>query len=321
MKTNIIGVDIGGTNIKIGIFDINKVELIEKVEFKTPKVNQSQSIFSSIKFEIDRILKSRGIKVEDIAGIGVAVPCPVKNGYVFSCPNLDWSNKDIVRELQNIFPSHIRIAVSNDASLAAVGENESLDTPFKNAVLFTLGTGVGGGVIIDGNIHEGSMGYGGEIGHIKVYEESDLHCGCGSTGCLEQICGTKGILDYARKLSEQETTILDLNRLSVKSIFDAAKDGDHLALQVVDRVAKYIAISASILAMIVDPEVFIIGGGVSKAGSFLTEKIERFYKSEARFSSGNVPFILAKTGNDAGIIGAAHLVKKYINLNEDNDDQ
>ena len=151
----------------------------------------------------------------------------------------------------------------------------------KNAVLITLGTGVGGGIIIDGNIHEGSMGYGGEIGHLRVYEENELTCGCGSKGCLEQICGTKGILDYTRQLSEKNETTIDLNRLSVKTVFDAAKDGDKIANKVIDRVAKYLAISASSLAMIIDPEVFIIGGGVSKAGSFLIDKIEKYYKSEA----------------------------------------
>lgn len=312
MKKYIIGVDIGGTNIKLGIFDSESVSLIEKVEIKTPKRDQSHSIFLSIKSEIDELIRVYKCEYEDILGIGVAVPCPVKNGYVFSCPNLDWTNLDIIKELSNLFPSSVKIAVSNDASLAAVGENESLEIPYKNAVLITLGTGVGGGIIIDGNIHEGSMGFGGEIGHMRVYEEDNLTCGCGSKGCLEQICGTQGILQYTKKLAEKNKTIIDLNRLSVKAVFEAAKEGDLIANKVIDRVAKYLAISASLLAMIVDPEVFIIGGGVSNAGSFLIDKIEKHFKNEARFSSGRIPFILAKTGNDAGIIGAANLVKKRI---------
>ncbi|MFA6692670.1 MAG: ROK family protein [Acholeplasmataceae bacterium] len=312
MEKYIIGVDIGGTNIKMGIFTFDCVELIDKVEFKTPKRDQDQSILINIKSEVDLLLKKHRLKYENLIGVGVAIPCPVKNGFVFSCPNLDWQNKDIVNGMQNLFPPHVKIFVSNDASLAAYGENASLDAPYKNAVLITLGTGVGGGIIIDGNIHEGSMGYGGEIGHLRVYEENELTCGCGSKGCLEQICGTKGILDYTRQLSEKNETTIDLNRLSVKTVFDAAKDGDKIANKVIDRVAKYLAISASSLAMIIDPEVFIIGGGVSKAGSFLIDKIEKYYKSEARFSSGSIPFILAKTGNDAGIIGAAYLVNNKI---------
>ena len=319
MKKYIAGVDIGGTNIKIGIFDSEKIELIDKVEFKTPKRDQNQSIFIHVKKEIESIIKSQKIKMEDLIGIGVAVPCPIKNGYVFACPNLDWSNIDIVKELHKIFPSDVKVAVSNDASLAALGENESLEIPYKNAVLITLGTGVGGGVVIDGNIHEGSMGYGGEIGHMRVYEEKELTCGCGSRGCLEQICGTHGILEYTKQLAKKNKTTIDLNKLSVKAVFDAAKDGDNVANQVIDRVAKYLAISSSILAMIVDPEIFIIGGGVSKAGSFLIDKIEKYYKTEARFSSGNIPFILANTGNDAGIRGAAHLVKNTIKRNEKTD--
>ncbi|MBN2267998.1 MAG: ROK family protein [Acholeplasmataceae bacterium] len=319
MKQYILGVDIGGTNIKIGIFDSESIELIDKIEFKTPKRDQDQSIFLNLKSEIDQLIKNHKLVYEDVIGLGVAVPCPVKNGYVFSCPNLVWTNMDIVKELQKSFPSNIKISVSNDASLAALGENESLDMPYKNAVLITLGTGVGGGVIINGNIHEGSMGYGGEIGHIRVFDENEITCGCGSKGCLEQICGTHGILEYTQKLAKNSKTSIDMNRLSVKSVFDAAKDGDNLANKVIDRVAKYLAISASILAMIVDPEVFIIGGGVSRAGSFLIDKIEKHYKSEARFSSGHIPFMLAKTGNDAGIIGAAYLVSQQIKKSEKTD--
>jgi glucokinase len=144
---------------------------------------------------------------------------------------------------------------------------------------------------------------------MKVYDGETNLCGCGSNGCLEQICGTAGILNYAKELSLTEKSIIDFKTLSVKSVFDAAKIGDALGLQVVNRVAEYMAISASILAVVLDPEVFIIGGGISRAGQFFIDLITKHYKKHARFSSYKTPFILAATGNNAGIIGAAYLIK------------
>lgn len=311
MALFIVGVDVGGTNIKIGLFQKDSMQLIEKFEYKTPQVNQEHSILETIYSEITGLLARNFLSMTNLYGVGLAVPCPVKDGYVATCPNLSWKNIDLINKMEVLFPEHVKFAVSNDASIAALGENESLEIPYQNAVLFTMGTGIGGGVIIDGKIYEGSHGFGGEIGHMHVYNEDNLTCGCGSKGCLEQICGTKGILDYVRHLAQSEHTIIDLNRLSVKAVFDAAKKGDGVGIKTVERVAHHIAISASIIAMIVDPEVFIIGGGISKAGNYLIDLIEKHYKSVARFSTGKIPFILAKTGNDAGIIGAAHFIEKF----------
>lgn len=309
MKKYVYGVDVGGTNLKFGLFDINSMQLIDQVEVETPKSNHETSIFQSIFDTFNLINQKNKITIDEVKGVGLAVPCPVKNGYVNKCPNLSWRELNIVNAMKKLFPTEIDIVVSNDANMAAYGENMILEKPYMNAVFYTLGTGVGGGIIIDGNLLEGGTGLGGEIGHMHMFDNSNVECGCGSKGCLEQICGTSGILNYTIELSNTNYTTLDTNRLTVKSVFDAAKAGDEVALKVVYRVADYIAKSASILSVVLDPEVFIIGGGISKAGDFLIQLIVNQYKKYARFTTANIPFILAKTGNNAGIIGAAYLTK------------
>ena len=312
MKEYVYGIDIGGTNIKLGLFLLPDMQLLAVKETETPKHHQEISIFERIESSIKDMNSENKIEFLQVRGVGAAVPCPVKNGHVDKCPNLNWNQLDIILAFNKILPEHVRVAVSNDATLAAYGENQVLDKPFKNAVFYTLGTGVGGGVIINGEILEGASGLAGEIGHMRVYEGETETCGCGSQGCLEQICGTAGILNYAKKLSLTLKSSINIHNISVKAVFDAAKTGDAVGLQVINRVAEYIAISASIIAVILDPDVFIIGGGVSKAGDFLIDLIVHHYKKHARFSSYNIPFILASTGNNAGIIGAAYLIRKQI---------
>jgi glucokinase len=310
MKQYIYGVDIGGTNIKLGLFTEDTLTLIESREIKTPTEHQEVAIFSQIAQEIKQMNQKHQLNFDDLLGIGLAVPCPVKNGFVHKCPNLNWQTMDITKNMSLFLPDNVMVKVSNDATLAALGENNSLERPFLNAILYTLGTGVGGGVIVDGKILEGGTGLGGEIGHIPVPFETDELCGCGSKGCLEQVCGTKAIFKKTRLLAQSLPTSISLDHLTVKAIFDAAKENDPVGLEVVHGVAKAIAYSASILAVVLDPEVFILGGGVSKAGQFLIDLIEQYYQPLARFHTGSVPFILAKTGNNAGMIGAAHYLKK-----------
>lgn len=298
------GIDVGGTNIKVGLFKISEFSLVEKREVSTPKENHMFSVFNETKKVMSDILENQNLSFDDIHGVGFAVPCPVKNGFVVKCPNLNWANLDIIDSMKNILPAHIKVVVSNDANIAAYGENFSLKEPLKNAIFYTLGTGVGGGIIVDGQIVEGRTGAGGEIGHMPIFEGTEI-CGCGRTGCLEQVCGTKAILGYARELSKNYESSIDFSHLTVKAVFDAAKQQDQIGLMVLDQVAKYIALSASILAVSLDPDIFIIGGGIAKAGNILIERIEQHYKHYARFGTIDVPFVLAKTGNDAGIIGAA----------------
>jgi len=298
------GIDVGGTNIKVGLFEVLTFDMIDKRETSTPKDNHRESIFSDVKKIMDDMMVDNGLSYDQIQGVGFAVPCPVKDGFVKQCANLDWSNLDVIEAMKQRLPKHVHIVVSNDANIAAFGENHMLETPLRNAIFYTLGTGVGGGIIINGEIVEGRTGSGGEIGHMPIFE-TDVVCGCGKTGCLEQVCGTKAILGYARELSLTHKTSIDFSDFTVKSVFDAAKRNDEVGLMVLDRVAKYMALSASMLAISLDPEIFIIGGGIAKAGQILIDYIVKHYKTYARFGTIDVPFVLAKTGNDAGIIGAA----------------
>ncbi|MBE0700055.1 MAG: ROK family protein, partial [Acholeplasmataceae bacterium] len=247
-----------------------------------------------------------------VIGLGLAVPCPVKNGFVSQCANLSWENIHVINQMKKALPEHVNVVVSNDANSAAYGENMILEKPYQNAIFYTLGTGVGGGIILNGNIYEGTTGMAGEIGHMKIFGGlEDQPCGCGAQGCLEQVCGNQGIVRFAKQmLTNHESLLNDGRELSVKHIFEAAQLGDSVATSIVNRVAEHIAVSASVLAVVLDPEAFIIGGGIAKAGRFLIDKIEYYYKQNARFSTGKIPFVLAKTQNEAGIYGAAQLAKK-----------
>ncbi|MCD4826783.1 MAG: ROK family protein [Acholeplasmataceae bacterium] len=312
MSKYVYGIDVGGTSIKIGLFDMKSMEMINDFEVETPKYNHKETIFETIYQSITNNNMELNISLDDVLGIGIDVPCPVKKGFVIKCVNLDLNDTDLISSMKKYLPNHIELVAANDATIAAFGENASLNKPYDNAVLITLGTGVGGGVILDGVIVEGATGLGGEIGHIKVYDEEEKICGCGSKGCLEQICGTAGILNYTKTLLLDNISILNKDHLSVKAIFDAAKLGDDVALKTVHRVAKYIGIAASMLSIINEPDVFIIGGGVSKSGDFLLDLIQKYYKENARFTTGEIPFKLAVTGNQAGIIGSAMLVRSVI---------
>jgi len=310
MNQYIYGVDVGGTFIKIGLFSKQCNILIDKKEIPTPKNNHKKSIFAAILSEIKAFNTKHDICMDNILGIGLAIPCPTKNGYVSQCANLDFCEFDLVENFKKILPKHLIVKVGNDASLATLGESKSLDKTYESIVMFTLGTGVGGGIILNSKIIEGKTGLGGEIGHIKVYETNET-CGCGAHGCLEQICGTKGILSFAKKQKQELGSILE-EHFTVKDVFDAAKNNDQASINTVNRVAKYLASAAVNLAITIEPEIFILGGGISKAGNYFLDKIKEYYQANARFNTGDIPFILASTGNDAGMIGAFYYVSEYL---------
>ena len=202
--------------------------------------------------------------------------------------------------------------VGNDANVAALGEMwQGCGKGYQNVVMMTLGTGVGGGIILNGKILTGSKGAAGEIGHITVNHHEEDTCNCGKRGCLEQFASATGIVKEAKRLllvSDKPSRLRDLQYLSAKTIFDAAKDGDELANELVDQLTRYLGIAASHIAAVVDPEVFVIGGGVSKAGQVLIDCVEKYFKEKTFSSCKNTPIVLAQLGNDAGIYGSARLV-------------
>lgn len=303
------GVDIGGTTVKMGLFEATG-EILDKWEIVTRIENEGNAILPDIAFAIQKKIEERELDKKDILGVGVGVPAPVtEDGIVNGSANLGWKYKEVKKELEEM--TGLEAQIGNDANVAALGEMwKGGGAGQKNMVMVTLGTGVGGGVIVGGKVITGSHGAGGEIGHICVnYEETDT-CGCGNKGCLEQYASATGIVRLAKKKLENETrkTMLDPEHVTAKEVFDAVKADDEVAKEVAEEFGRYLGYGLANLAAVADPAVFVIGGGVSRAGEILLPYIQKPYRERAFFADKDVEFTLATLGNDAGICGAAKLV-------------
>ncbi len=303
------GIDVGGTTVKCGLFKTSG-ELLEKWEIKTRTENGGENILPDIASAVLGKIAEKGYAKEDVAGIGIGIPGPVKDGVVAVAVNLHWGETDIEGILHSL--TGLKVRVGNDANVAALGEMwQGGAAGRKNVVLVTLGTGVGGGIIVNGKIVEGSHGAGGEIGHAHVDNNIKDPCNCGNCGCLEQVASATGIVRLAKEemnASPDMKTILNPADISSKSVFDAYKAGDELAAKIVNRFADYLGTALAAFSTVVDPEVIVIGGGVSKAGDPLIEIVSRYYREKAFSACKNTSLVLAKLGNDAGIYGAAKLV-------------
>ncbi len=240
----------------------------------------------------------------------MGIPAPVDSeGVVQQTANVGWGYKEVTRELSELLDG-MRVEAGNDANVAAMGEMWlGAGRGEKNVVMVTLGTGVGGGVIVNGHMIVGQHGAGGEIGHICVNREEEDACGCGLHGCLEQYASATGIAKLARKAlsGEHEETVLH-GEPSAKDVFDAVKAGDALATRIADEFGRYLGAALASLAVVVDPAVFVIGGGVSKAGPVLIPFVEKEFQKRAFFANKDTKIVLAELGNDAGICGAARLI-------------
>ena len=308
------GVDIGGTTVKLGLFQFDG-EVVEKWEIKTRTENHGVNILPDVATTIKEHMRQRELTKENVLGVGVGIPAPVmESGIVKATANLGWGYKEVKHELEELL--EIEVKVGNDANVAALGEMwKGGGQGHRNMIMVTLGTGVGGGVITNGRIMVGGHGAGGEIGHICVnYDETEL-CGCGKTGCLEQYASATGIARLARKRlkkNEDASILRDAaeEAISAKTVFDAVKAGDKVAMEVAEEFGKYLGYALSNLAVIVDPEVIVIGGGVSRAGEILLEYITKYFMERVFFANKECKFSLATLGNDAGIFGAAKLVLK-----------
>ena len=305
MKKYGFGVDIGGTTIKMGFFETDG-KLLDKWEIKTNTENGGSEILSDIAKSIDNKLAQEGISKDEVQGAGVGVPGPVKgDGVVNRCVNLGWGIKNVAEELSAL--TGLAVKVGNDANVAALGELwQGGAKGCKDAVMVTLGTGVGGGVIVDGKIVAGFHGAGGEIGHITVNPDEIEACNCGQYGCLEQYASATGIVRMAkRKLNktDDDTTLRKFEPLTAKDIFDEAKAGDEVAKELVDELGLILGSALSNLAVVVNPEVIVIGGGVSKAGAILIDTVAEHFRENAFYALKDTRFELATLGNDAGIYG------------------
>lgn len=304
------GVDIGGTGIKIGLF--NKAgDLIENWVLATIRTDNGKDVLKDAADFIRNKILEKGLDKSQIIGIGVGVPGPVKDdGFVLELPNLGLGHFNIEREMSKL--TGFKVKAGNDANVAALGEQwKGSGKGFKNLVMVTLGTGVGGGVILNGKILPGSGGAGGEIGHIIVNPNETLTCGCGKHGCLEQYASATGIVRLAKiKLQNEgkDSKLAKESNITAKTVFDLAKQGDELALKIVDEACSYLGIALAQVAQVIDPEAFIIGGGVSKAGDILISHIKKHYMPNVMDALKNRKFLIASLGNDAGIYGCARLI-------------
>ena len=304
------GVDVGGTTVKLGFFD-EEGNLLEKWEIPTRTEDHGKNILPDVAASILDKMKEREVSREEIAGVGIGAPGPVDaKGTVYVAVNLGWGTFSLKNELQSLLNRPVE--AGKDANVAALGEMwKGGGQGYSNVVAVTLGTGVGGGIIVDGKILSGATGAGGEIGHIHVMDDETEACNCGNCGCLEQYTSATGIVRLAkRRLAEDDkpSVLRESGNISAKTVFDAVKDGDELAIEVAERFGKILGKTLAGIAAVVNPEIFVIGGGVSKAGPVLLDYIHKNYTLYSFSGSRGALFALATLGNDAGIYGAAKLV-------------
>lgn len=307
MAEYVFGVDIGGTTVKLGLFTVAG-ELLEKWEITTRTDEGGKYILGDIAETLQDKMAEKKLSKEQVAGIGMGVPGPVKeDGTVLRCVNLGWGIFNVSDELSKIIG--LPVKVGNDANMAALGEMwQGGGKGYKNIVMVTLGTGVGGGIILNGKMLFGVNGAGGEIGHIQVNDTETEVCGCGRKGCLEQYTSATGIVRMANQAlnnTDRPSSLRNVQYVSAKEIFDAAKNGDDLAIELVENHGKCLGKALAQIACVVDPEIFVIGGGVSRAGSIITDTTAKYFQEYCFHACKKTQFTLATLGNDAGIYGGA----------------
>ena len=307
----IAGIDVGGTTVKLGLFD-GEGTLLEKWEIPTRTEDGGKNILPDTADSIREHLAEREAALSDLDGAGVGVPGAVTHdGTVNRCVNLGWGVFPLTGTLSALLDG-VPVYAGNDANVAALGEQwKGGGEGCRSIVMVTLGTGVGGGVVIDGNILIGAHGAAGEIGHIQMRDDEPETCGCGKHGCLEQYASARGIARvaklYLKEHPEKESALRSADDISARVLIDEAKKGDVTALEIVEIVCGYLGKGLAAVAAVVDPEAFVIGGGVSKAGPIVTDTIRKYYVQSAFHASRGTKFVLAKLGNDAGIYGAARM--------------
>lgn len=307
MKKYVFGVDVGGTTVKLGLFDAQG-NVLDKWEIPTRTEDEGSHILPDIADSIRE--KMKRIDKDSVVGVGVGAPGPIDSkGVVRQAVNLGWGTFSIKDTLEDLL--NVPVMAGNDANVAALGEMwMGGGQGCRDLIMVTLGTGVGGGIIIDGRILTGSGGAGGEIGHMHVEDEEEESCNCGNKGCLEQYSSATGITRLANRLlaASGRDSVLRGREVSAKSVFDAVKAKDPLAVETAEKFGKYLGDALASIACVVNPEAIVIGGGVSKAGEILIDYIRPHYEKNVFHGSREVKFSLATLGNDAGIYGAAKLL-------------
>lgn len=318
-KHLLAGVDIGGTTVKLALTDLEG-NILEKWEIHTDVSNAGRNIVKDIADSVSAKLKEAGFDFSRLLGLGIGAPGFINTeiGLIYEAVNLGWKNYYLKDEMEKLLS--VPVFTDNDANLAAAGEMwKGAGNGAENLLCITLGTGVGGGIIAGGEIIHGMSGMAGEIGHITTVIEDGRPCNCGKHGCLETVASATGIAREGMKAAERDpagklgTLYKETGRLIAKDVFDCAKEGDNAALEVVNHAAAHLGLALANLANALNPEMIVVGGGVSKAGDYLINKIEQVFKRHA------IPKIAMETrireaqlGNDAGVIGAAWLAKQNL---------
>lgn len=310
MSQKCIGIDIGGTTVKIGIFTVDGT-LLKKWEVFTRTDDGGKYILGDIATSIKEKAAEWEMPLSGFVGAGMGLPGPVEaDGHIPFCVNLGWKEGNPQEELSALLEMPVKSA--NDANVAALGEMwQGGGRGYKNLIMVTLGTGVGGGVILNEQIWPGMKGVAGEIGHMHIMEDETEICNCGGRGCLEQAASATGIVRVAKRIlasSESGSLLRELENLTAKDVLDAARAGDSLAMKSVEKSMRYLGWAMANITMVLDPEAYIIGGGVSKAGTFLTDMIQKHHDEMSPMSTHKAKVVLAELGNDAGIYGAARLI-------------
>ena len=305
------GIDVGGTTVKCGLFQTDG-NLVDKWEIPTRTENKGENILPDVAKAIQEKMAEKGIEKADVEGVGIGIPGPINSKGEAACAvNLYWGFTPVAQILHDL--TGLKACAGNDANVAALGEAwKGAAAGSDNVIMVTLGTGVGGGIIVDGKIVAGTHGAGGEIGHVLVVRGEAEKCNCGNHGCLEQYASATGITRLAnRRLAKDDApSILRGGEISAKTVFDAVKAGDKVAIEIAEQFGEYLGKGLAAVASVVDPQIFVIGGGVSKAGDILFKYIDPSYKRCAFGPCKQAKFALAELGNDAGIYGAAALVLK-----------
>ncbi len=286
-----LGIDVGGTTVKIGIIDNKKI--IKSFAIPTKKETLFKDIYEAVK------------DVENIEFIGFGLPGTVRDNYIINLPNIGIKDVDINKEFKKYFPN-VNILSTNDANAAALGESIAA-SKFKSTYFITLGTGVGGGYVYNNSLVNGAHSCAGEVGHSFVDPIHNFKCTCGLSGCLETVSSATGVVRLAKTYKDKYKTNIDFSNVTCQMVFDAAKSGDELGLFVVNMMADYLGIALASIAVCCDVDAFIIGGGVMAAGDFLLDKIKDSYRKHAHYGVRDIEIYKASLGNQAGMLGAAYL--------------
>lgn len=308
-----IGIDVGGTSVKEGLFDGDGT-LLGKVSVPTPPLDDEAG-YAAVIGGIEQLMAEAQKPLLFVRGVGLAVPCPVPaSGVITQAANIVINPTELKEAIEARCP-HANVRYVNDANAAAMGELwRGSAAGHRSMVMVTIGTGLGGGVVVDGDVVDGAFGAGGEIGHICVNPDEQRACGCSLHGCLEQYSSAAGVV--SNYLLECEARGIEPLKLSGPTdsltVFNACRAGDEAARAAIDTMVEYLSRGLQTISAVIDPEVYVLGGGTSASADLFLDDLRKRYAARAFPASAGTPVEVAALGNDAGIFGAAHVALRSV---------